>query len=206
MGAARLICIAATLLAFFGTYLATGGKGRMLRPAPQVALPGLLQLWLPKRSTRLSRADSYAALKQMPEMIDIVVLGLSAGLSFDMALESYVRHYRGELARELRGAMLSWQIGSQTREGALQQLAQRLDLVAMRNFASAVSESIELGAPLISTLERQAEYVRAEQRAQIEERIEKAPVKMLVPLGVLILPAMLLAILGPLLAAAAVFG
>ena len=34
----------------------------------------------------------------------------------------------------------------------------------------------------------------------VQERIEKAPVKMLVPTGGLILPAMLLAILGPLLA------
>jgi len=40
----------------------------------------------------------------------------------------------------------------------------------------------------------------------VEEQIEKAPVKMLIPLGTLIVPAMLLAILGPLLSSAVGFG
>ena len=42
--------------------------------------------------------------------------------------------------------------------------------------------------------------MRCARRAEVQERIEKAPIKMLVPTGTLILPAMLLAVLGPLLA------
>ena len=48
--------------------------------------------------------------------------------------------------------------------------------------------------------------MRDEQRSLVEEEIERAPVKMLVPLGTLIVPAMLLAILGPLLGSALVMG
>ena len=56
-----------------------------------------------------------------------------------------------------------------------------------------------VGSPLAGVLEHQAESIRAEQQANIEEEIERMPVKMLIPLGTLIVPAMLLAILGPLL-------
>ena len=55
-------------------------------------------------------------------------------------------------------------------------------------------------------LERQGEAIRDEQRSQVEEEIERVPVKMLVPLGTLIVPAMLVAILGPLLGQALVVG
>ena len=63
-------------------------------------------------------------------------------------------------------------------------------------------ESLSFGTPLAAVYERQSRAIRSEQRSQIEERIEKAPVKMLLPLGTLIVPAMLLAILGPLMSSA----
>ena len=48
--------------------------------------------------------------------------------------------------------------------------------------------------------------MRDEQRSEVEEEIERVPVRMLIPLGTLIVPAMLLAILGPLLGSAMVVG
>ena len=58
-----------------------------------------------------------------------------------------------------------------------------------------------LGAPLADTLARQGIEMRSAHRADVERQIERAPVKLLVPTGTLILPALLLSILGPLLAA-----
>ena len=65
-----------------------------------------------------------------------------------------------------------------------------------------VCESLAFGSPLAEALERQAQVMRDEQRSLVEEEIERVPVKMLIPLGTLIVPAMLLAILGPLLGGA----
>ena len=62
-----------------------------------------------------------------------------------------------------------------------------------------VGEALAFGAPLAEALEGQAHVIRDEQRAQVEERIERVPVKMLIPLGTLVVPAMFLAVLGPLL-------
>ena len=81
------------------------------------------------------------------------------------------------------------------------ELAAELGVAALRRFAGVVGEALAFGSPLAEALERQAQVIRDEQRAQVEAEIERVPVKMLVPLGTLIVPAMFLAILGPLLGA-----
>ena len=69
-----------------------------------------------------------------------------------------------------------------------------------------VSQALAFGSPLAAVLEQQAQAIRDEQRSEMEERIEKVPVKMLIPMGTLIVPAMLIAILGPLLGSALTLG
>ncbi len=90
-------------------------------------------------------------------------------------------------------------MGMLSRDEALRRLAGEVDMQALRRFSQAVSQALYFGSPLAVVLERQAQAMRDEQRSEIEERIEKVPVRMLIPLGTLIVPAMLLAILGPLL-------
>jgi tight adherence protein C len=138
-------------------------------------------------------------LRQFPEMLDVLTLGLSAGLSFDASLELYCRRSETELARLFSAAQQSWRMGMLSRDEALRRLAGEVDMQALRRFSQAVSQALYFGSPLAVVLERQAQAMRDEQRSEIEERIEKVPVRMLIPLGTLIVPAMLLAILGPLL-------
>jgi tight adherence protein C len=59
---------------------------------------------------------------------------------------------------------------------------------------------------MAQALAAQAGAVREARRMDVEERIQKAPVKMLIPTSVLILPALILAILGPMLAPLAQIG
>ena len=152
---------------------------------------------------KLGAQGAVAKAGELPEMLDIVALGLTAGLSFDAALAEYCAQADGRLARELASAQLSWQMGLATRAQALEDAAARLGEPALARFAASVTEALELGTPLAATLDRQAHLAREEQRAQVEERIERAPVKMLIPLGSLVVPALLLAIVGPLVAAVA---
>lgn len=145
-------------------------------------------------------------MREMPAFLDIVTLGLSAGLSFDASIELYCARCDTELAELMSNAMLSWRLGESGRGEALDRLAREVDVPAMTRFSATVTEALAFGSPLAGVLEHQAEAIRAEQRAQVEEEIERVPVKMLVPLGVLIVPAMLLAILGPLLGPALSLG
>lgn len=190
--------------------LGTGGGRVLLRPRhllAHVALMGSAVRETPlvgraRRAEELARRRA-SCLTDLPVLLDVVTLGLSAGLSFDASLELYCARSDSPLSRAFSEAMLSWRIGVSEREGALWNLADELDLSALRRFAAVVGEALAFGSPLAEALERQAQAIRDEQRSQVEEEIERVPVKMLVPLGTLIVPAMFLAILGPLLGSVA---
>ena len=140
---------------------------------------------------------------EVAEMTDIVRLGLSAGLSFDASLSLYCEGRSGELAQLMEKALFLSAGGNATsRDEALDRVAQDAGVRALGSFAAAVSQALELGAPLAETLEGQGREMRAAHRAHVEREIERAPVKLLIPTGTLILPALLLSIVGPLLAAA----
>ena len=159
------------------------GQGRRTPSRRRVThVPPLVRA-VRERAEGRELAEECMAL--MPTLIDVVTLGLSAGLSFDAALDLYCTRFDNALAREFSRAMLSWQMGVEDRRGALSSMADRLGSPAIRRFSDAVTEALAFGTPLA-----------------VEEQIEKAPVKMLIPLGTLIVPAMLLAILGPLLSTA----
>jgi tight adherence protein C len=136
---------------------------------------------------------------ELPSLLDLVCLGLQAGLSFDAALELYCAKRKTALAERLAQALYAWRMGLCTRQEALRRLAQQLEAPSFAGFVDAVEEALLFGTPLAHTLERQADLLREEERLKTEERIEKIPVKMLIPLGCLVVPGMLLAILGPLL-------
>ena len=140
-----------------------------------------------------------AIIKEMPRMLDVLTLGLSSGLSFDSSLDLYCNRCSGVLSEKMNQALLSWQMGATTRSTALEEIAAEYGITSLLSFASVVTESLAFGTPLSDSLERQAGTIRDDQRAALEAEIEKVPVKMLLPLGTLIVPAMLIAILGPLL-------
>ena len=194
------LCLVLAPVAGFAAAWVFGGRpGLMGLPFPRREGGGLKELiervaaWGPLdelgRRDR-SRRFSEECRKGVPEMLDIITLGLSAGLSFDASLDLYCSRFETELSRLLDRTRLSWSLGLDSRAGALER------------FSMAVVESLTFGAPLADTLVRQAKAIRADHRHRVEEAIEKAPVKLLIPMGVLVLPAMLVAILGPLLAPA----
>lgn len=154
------------------------------------------------RERERDRELADACERQMPELLDILALGLSAGLSFDASLELYCARSDTELAREALGALRSWQMGIVERGRALEALAARARSPSLERFSAAVTEALAFGTPLAQALERQAQTIREEQRARTRQRLEEAPVRMLIPLGTMVVPAMLLAIMGPLVAAA----
>lgn len=209
-------CALAGGATFAAAYVASGGERHTSRTAGTHNAGGSIE-WLVARVMRapplarmVERAGSSnrraECLRQMPVMLDVVTLGLSAGLSFDSSLELYCQRYDNDLSRSMGAAMLSWRLGTVSRDEALEGVARRLGVASLDRFASVVSQALAFGSPLAATLEQQAQTIRDEQRAQMEEEIERVPVKMLIPLGTLIVPAMLMAILGPLFGASLAFG
>lgn len=149
-----------------------------------------------RRATKL-RAGRLGG--DLPEMLEVVALGLRSGLSFDRSFGLYGAHFETRFARECAAAQRSWSLGLATREEALRSLAASYDSAVLARVVEGVVRSLRFGASLAEVLESAAAEARADHRACVEERVAKAPVKMMVPTGTLILPAMLLLVLGPVL-------
>ena len=86
-----------------------------------------------------------------------------------------------------------------TREEALRELGKSYDSPLFEQAVESMIRSLRLGTALAENLEALSAEARNQYRADCQQAIAKAPVKMMVPTGVLILPAMLILVMGPIL-------
>jgi len=159
------------------------------------SLPILGKQRLAERRRHLAR--SYSA--ELPRMLEVLALGLRTGLGFDQAFALYVHRFETPLARACLERFTLWERGLVPREQGLRELAAQIDLAMFNRFAATAVRSLNYGAPMTELLLSLADETRKAYRASQQELIAKAPVKMLLPTGALILPAMLLLVIGPIL-------
>lgn len=160
----------------------------------------LLGRALPGRAVAsLKKKRSVCAERHLSEMLEVVALGLRSGLTFDRAFALYGSHFDNEFAVACERAYRKWSLGLTTREEALHELAASFDCNQLARIVDLVVRGLRFGASITDALEDAAAQSRATYRAALEERVAKAPVKMMLPTGTLILPAMLLLVMGPIL-------
>jgi tight adherence protein C len=175
-----------------GFMLAEGGKRIVLGivfAAAGMLLPGFL---LSKAASR--RADQID--RELPHFVDQLAIAIEAGMSFDAALSYLVEATDGPLADEIGRVMTELRVG-QSRRSAMRNFADRVGSENAIAFTNAVVSSDQLGSPLAGILRAQSADFRHRRQMHAEERAQKAPVKMLFPIAIFILPVMFVVILAP---------
>jgi tight adherence protein C len=145
---------------------------------------------------RRARQRTDQIERELPELIDLLVVTLEAGLSFLASLHMAAGRLRGPLGEELRLALHEQRLGL-TANDALQGMLRRAETPALRTFVRSVVQGEQLGVSTGHIMRNLAVEMRKHRRAKAEERAQKAPVKMLFPLIFLIFPAMFIVLLGP---------
>lgn len=135
----------------------------------------------------------------LPEMLDVVALGMRSGLSFDASIKLYTSHFKTYLAREISNAQKQWLSGLERRDEALRMVARSYDSQIFKRIIETIIRSVRFGSSMVESLEEQSAEARLTYRTRREEQVAKAPVKMMIPTGTLILPAMLILVVGPVL-------
>ena len=136
----------------------------------------------------------------LPYAIDLMSLSMSAGLDFPGAVRQVVEkssNPKDPLVVEFTRLLRELGLGK-TRRQCLQDLAKRAPATAVIEFVSAVVQAEERGNPVVDVLQIQAQMSRMRRSASAEEAASKAAVKMLGPLMMAFLCAMIL-VLGPML-------
>ena len=132
---------------------------------------------------------------EMPELVDLLVTTVEAGVGFAAALQLVARRVQGPLGQELRITLQEQNMGL-TIESALENMLERVDSVSVRVFVQAMVQGQTLGVSIGRILRDLALDMRKRRRQMAEERAQKAPTKILFPLVFLILPALFIVILG----------
>ena len=155
-----------------------------------------LPIWALKQEKNLRTQDLE---KNLPEMLEVVALGLRSGLTFDRSLNIYCNHFDNELVKSFSLSQKKWEGGLISREDALRDLGASYESITFNRMIDNIIRSLRFGCSLVESLEDAALESRNIYKAQQEEIVSKAPVKMMIPTGTLIRPAMLILILGPIL-------
>ncbi|MBC3796506.1 type II secretion system F family protein [Acetobacterium tundrae] len=142
------------------------------------------------------RKRQGAIANEMPDVMDLLCVSMEAGLGFDSAMVKIGERLSGVLVTELNIVHSEINFGKPRRE-ALKSLADRNSVEELKTFVGSIIQAEQLGIPINQVLKSQAEELRIKRRQRAEEKAMKAPVKMMIPLVVFVLPVLFIVLLGP---------
>ena len=144
-----------------------------------------------KRRKRMELID-----KQMPDMIDLLVVTIEAGLGILASMRVASESMSDPLGQELRLTLQEQRMGLSVGQ-AIESLGRRADCDNMRIFVRSITQGERLGVSIGTTMRNLSLEMRKRRRAKAEERAQKMPIKMLFPLIFFIFPALFIVILTP---------
>lgn len=194
--AIRVLTILASPFVAYTAWTMAASLGGMLRLA-STGLAVACCTILPSRKLR-SQVESREEriLRQLPDIMDLLVICMEAGLGFTSAISRTVANIEGEMSDEFALALGEMRAGA-SRAEALSGLAERVQLPQVRSFVTSIRQADQFGISVSTVLRNQAEEMRVARRQIAQEKAQKAPVKMLVPMVFCIFPPMFIVVIGP---------
>ncbi|MFH1678119.1 MAG: type II secretion system F family protein, partial [Candidatus Omnitrophota bacterium] len=155
----------------------------------------LPDLWL-KNKIKQRQAE---VLRHLPHVIDLLNICVSAGLDFMVAVNRVIQEFRPcVLIDEFKEMMHEIQMGSSRRD-AMKKLSNRINSPEVISFVRTLLQADRMGTPISEALKMQSEEIRIRRFQQGEEMALKAPIKLLAPLLIFILPVVLIIVAGPIM-------
>jgi tight adherence protein C len=157
---------------------------------------GLPMLWLMQQAGK--RQDSIQ--KSLADFLDLLVICVEAGLGLDVAISKITSlksvktsvYLREELQRYTRDVGFG-----KPRKDALMDMADRTGVEDLNTIINAIVNAYEMGSSVAHTLRVQADSLRVKRLMKAEEKANKIPVKMVIPIYVFLFPAIFVCIFGP---------
>ena len=193
--AVRVVTVVLAPLAAYFTYVNAPVSGMA-----QLMLSGLVAAaFIAGPDAILSRKveeRQYAIRTKLPDVMDLLVISVEAGLGFEQALDRTVAAVPGPLTEEFSRMLGEVRAGA-SRADAMRALDARTNVPEIRSFVLAILQADTFGVSIGRVLRAQADEMRVKRRQLAQERAQKAPVKMLIPMVFCIFPALFVIVLGP---------
>lgn len=136
--------------------------------------------------------------KGLPDALDMLSVCSTAGLGFDQALQKVSETWRTPLGMEFHRVVQEMEVGL-SRTEALRNMSDRLEISEISSFVAMIVQAEHLGMQISDVLHSQAEQMRILRQFRAKEIANRLPAKMIMPLAMCVLPALILVILGPMI-------
>jgi tight adherence protein C len=144
---------------------------------------------------RAMEARKAGIQKALPEFLDMVSSTVQAGLALNSALGYAVEAVPGPLGDEIKEALSEIRLG-RARAEALRAVGERTNHPALRNALRVMTQAERLGANIAKLLNDLAADARHQRLMLVEEMAAKLPVKMVFPMVLFMIPAIVTVIFG----------
>ena len=134
--------------------------------------------------------------RSLPDIIDLLVISVEAGLGFEAAMGRVVQNVPGVLSAEFSRTLAETRVGV-SRHDALKAMSERTDVDDLNSFILSLLQADQFGVSISRMLRVQADEMRVRRRQRIQEKAFAAPVKMIFPMIACIFPSIFIVILGP---------
>jgi tight adherence protein C len=181
------------VLAFFAQRVAGSGFQRLVL----ILFPIVLGFFGPDAWLSRKVDERRSSMQRsLPDVLDLLVISVEAGLGFDSALARVVSTVPGPLTEEFFRMLQETRVGVSRRD-AMRHLMERSDLDELRSFLLAMMQAEAFGVAIARVLRVQADEMRVKRRQRAQEKAFAAPVKIVFPLVFCIFPALFIVLLGP---------
>jgi tight adherence protein C len=198
LAAIRYVGIMASLVVFGGLLVIVPSRFETPVLASIVAMP-MLAWALPRFYVKGRAADRISEIENaMPEMLDMLNMCVSQGLTLQDALGRVGRQFRDvspALSHEM--AIVSKQADVSTLHHALDNFSKRVDLPEVHSFTSLLIQTERMGTSVSDALADYSDNMRESLRQRSDTKANQATFKLLFPTVLCLMPAVYLFLLGP---------
>ena len=136
---------------------------------------------------------------ELPETLDLISVCMDSGMTFTKALETICDKNKGLLIDELK-MVLSDQERGASLVNSVKAMTARIDNKRLQKFYQSIKLSEELGTPIAKQLKILSDSVRQDTFEQVKQKAAKAATLIIIPVALLILPALMIVVAGPMVA------
>jgi len=134
--------------------------------------------------------------RELPNAIDLITVTVEAGLSFDSAVDRFIKSTKSNLSFEFETMLKEMRLGIQKKH-ALKNISNRCNVSDLSTFLGSIIQADELGVSITNILRIQSKIAREKRRQSAREKSMKAPIKLLFPILFFIFPTIFIILLGP---------